>query len=222
MNSIQYKIERSRRKWYNIIVKDGIVIAHVPLRMSDKEVLKVLEEKRTWIEREVERSRLASKRFERLKHLTHVMIFGQIYEVDFGAVKKSILQEGKFVMPLRFDCKGKAIVRTIKKLLKGKAEEFLTTELAKKPYVYKSFALSNARTKWASCTADNRLQFNWRIVCLPPVLIDYLIVHELCHTIHHNHSPAYWALVASHLPNHKVLRKQLKDYSELTGLYRDK
>ena len=221
MDCIQYKIERSRRNGYSIIVKDGTVTVRVPLRTSDGQALKILEEKRSWIERKVEQSRSAIRRFEPLRQLTHVMIFGQMYEVCFSNLKQPTLHEDKLVLPARFGGNNKATERAIKKFLKGLAEEFLTAGLATKPYEHNGYTMSNARTKWASCTADNRLQFNWRIACLPPVLIDYLIIHELCHTIHHNHSPVYWSLVASHIPNHKVLRKQLKDYSELTGLYRN-
>jgi len=190
--------------------------------MSDEQAHKILNDKRIWVERKLEEGRLARQRVEPLRRLTHVMIFGRLKEVIFDAVKKPTLQEDKLILPLRFDGNEKAIVRIIKKLLKGFAKDYLTAELIKKPYAHRGFTLSNARTKWASCSADNRMQFNWRIACLPPILINYLMVHEMCHTIHHNHSSAYWLLVASHVPNHKTLRKQLKDYSELTQLYRDK
>ncbi len=65
-------------------------------------------------------------------------------------------------------------------------------------------------TQWGSCSRKKNLNFNYKIVFLPPYLQDYLIVHELCHLREMNHSKAFWAQVEAILPDHREHRKQLR------------
>jgi predicted metal-dependent hydrolase len=69
--------------------------------------------------------------------------------------------------------------------------------------------ISDAKTRWGSCSHRNTLRFNWRLMMTPPALIDYVIVHELAHVPHKNHGPHFWALVEAHMPDYKTRRKQL-------------
>lgn len=75
---------------------------------------------------------------------------------------------------------------------------------------YRRVFIRKQRTIWGTCSARKNLSFNYRIVFLPPHLIDYVIVHELCHLAQLNHSPAFWALVGRAIPNHRELRKELR------------
>lgn len=71
-------------------------------------------------------------------------------------------------------------------------------------------AIRNQKTRWGSCSKRGNLNFSYRIALLPPVLADYVIVHELCHLGEFNHSPAFWALVARACPDHRALRRALR------------
>ena len=81
--------------------------------------------------------------------------------------------------------------------------------------IYGSVSIRDQKTRWGSCSHKNNLSFNYRIVFLPSELADYIIVHELCHTIEHNHSPRFWAQVARALPNHLLLRKTIRTRYQL-------
>ncbi len=76
--------------------------------------------------------------------------------------------------------------------------------------IYNKVFIKNSRTRWGSCSEKGNLNFNYRIALLPEALADYVVVHELCHLIHFNHSPAFWAEVARTVPNWRVLRRQLR------------
>jgi len=69
--------------------------------------------------------------------------------------------------------------------------------------------LSDARTRWGSCGANGRLLLNWRLMLLPPHLIDYVAAHEIAHLRELNHSPRFWDIVASLYPGHRSARREL-------------
>lgn len=70
--------------------------------------------------------------------------------------------------------------------------------------------IKNHRSRWGSCSSKGNLNFNYRLLFLPPQLADYIVVHELCHLRHMNHSKKFWELVAVAMPDHKELRKELR------------
>ncbi|MEG0806775.1 MAG: SprT family zinc-dependent metalloprotease [Alistipes sp.] len=73
-----------------------------------------------------------------------------------------------------------------------------------------------SRTKWGSCSGCNHISLSLFLMTLPEHLRDYVIIHELCHTAHHNHSPRFHALVDHHVAGHeKTLNRELKSYSIL-------
>lgn len=76
---------------------------------------------------------------------------------------------------------------------------------------YNMVRIGDQRTRWGSCSARGNLNFNYRIVFLTKKQADYIIVHELCHIQELNHSERFWRLVAREIPDHKVVRKQLKE-----------
>lgn len=70
--------------------------------------------------------------------------------------------------------------------------------------------ITSARTRFGSCSAKNSISFSWRLMQYSPETIDYVVVHELCHILHHDHSAAFWAEVSRYLPDYKERQKQLK------------
>jgi hypothetical protein len=80
-------------------------------------------------------------------------------------------------------------------------------------FEYKRVAIRNQRSRWGSCSTKQNLNFNFRIVFLPIELVDYIVVHELCHLQHFNHSPDFWATVATQLPDYAVRKQALYEIS---------
>ena len=80
---------------------------------------------------------------------------------------------------------------------------------------FRSLKLSSARTRWGSCSMKKNINLNWRLINAPQEILDYVIVHELSHTIHHNHSKYFWTHVASMMPDYATHRKWLKDHGRM-------
>jgi len=75
---------------------------------------------------------------------------------------------------------------------------------------WQRLGLSNARTRWGSASTDGSIRLNWRLIQFRPAVIDYVVAHELSHLREMNHSPRFWATVASVMPDYAALRLELK------------
>ena len=75
---------------------------------------------------------------------------------------------------------------------------------------YRQLILSNPERRWGSCTVKNVIRLNWRLIMAPLPLIDYVVVHELSHVVHKNHSPRFWGLVEKIMPDYVERRKQMR------------
>lgn len=104
-----------------------------------------------------------------------------------------------------------------KKILTKKAREYLPYRLeyfAKLyGYQYEKCRLSHAATRWGSCSSNKTISLNIGLMQVPEPLRDYVILHELAHLNHMDHSPAFWAEVAEHDPQYKDHNKKLKNFS---------
>ena len=84
---------------------------------------------------------------------------------------------------------------------------------------YPSLSVTSARARWGSCSYNNALHFSFRLLYAPPAVIDYVVVHELAHTFHRNHSRQFWATVERFVPDYRKKRDWLKEKSILMQIF---
>ena len=211
------KVVRSKRKTLSISVTNvGEVVVRAPLRYPDEKIAAFLADKESWI----------------LKHKTRILSAGIALPSNgwdgytlllLGQPHTVVLTDGSRI---RLDGERKRIEvprekseERLRRWLKENARRIFTERVralaSEMGLTYQSLELSSARTTWGTCTGDNRLRLNFRLLYAPKAVIEYVIVHELCHTLHHDHSKAFWLAVESVIPDYKSRRKWLKDRGAL-------
>lgn len=93
-----------------------------------------------------------------------------------------------------------------KKLIKERVDHYNTYY----QFNYNRISIKKHETRWGSCSKKGNLNFNYKLFFLPLELVDYVVVHELCHLQELNHSKKFWALVSEQIPHHKHCRNELK------------
>ena len=120
---------------------------------------------------------------------------------------------------LFFSGQGNNFKKIIENWYKKESLEYLvlrTSFLAKIMSVkYNSVKIKNFKRRLGSCSYKNDIVYNWRIIMSPKAIIDYIIIHELCHTVHFNHSKNFWILVKEFSPYYKDHKSWLKKNSEM-------
>jgi predicted metal-dependent hydrolase len=77
---------------------------------------------------------------------------------------------------------------------------------------YRRIMLRDQRSRWGSCSTTGTLSFNWRLVLAPHDVLDYVVVHEVCHLVEHNHSKSFWSLVAKRRPGYLEPKQWLDEH----------
>ena len=201
----------------------GEVRLTIPRRMSAQEALRFLEEKRDWVLRA--RARMAERCRPQLivppyATRTHRLSL----EPVAGTEMRVRVSDGR--IGVRYpseltpedDRVQEAIRRGIEEAWRIEAKAYLpgrVAELARQTGLRCGrVTIRNARTRWGSCSVNNDISLSLHLMKLPDPLIDYIILHELCHTRHKNHGPRFHALLDKVCQGrHLVLRRQLKAYS---------
>ena len=113
---------------------------------------------------------------------------------------------------------GKTVIRTNRReylKYKEKARRLVKERIAhfNKFYNFKfnRIAIKNQKTLWGSCSGDGNLNFNYILALVSPRIADYIVVHEMCHLWHFDHSKEFWKLVGLAIPDYKEIRKEVKD-----------
>lgn len=216
-------IERSKRKTLSLtVLKNGNVIVKAPITMKDEIINRFVEEKQSWLQEKLSSIKETQNKFEDIISGAKIMIYGNKYSVVKADIK-SIQTSDKFELfvPNKYEGEkqSKAISTWLKKLAKKVLSERLSFIENRINLKSTSLKIGDSRGRWGSCNSYGNIILNYRVVMLPPKIIDYVIVHELCHLLELNHSKKFWQNVEKFLPNYEIQRKNIKEYGFLLSLY---
>lgn len=208
-----YKIIYSKRRTIQITVSDdnGITV-RCPFHTGKWRIERFLDEKQSWIEKILQRN---SERFQKLNEVLDfraVLLDGQQVPLILG--EKNLITPSCVYLKKKEDIQ-KLFIKFFSQSFLDEVK-YISENSGLVPF---SVKIRNYKSRWGCCDINGNILFNYKLFMLPLSLREYVIIHELCHLMHHNHSTAFWGLVESYLPNYKSLRKQLKNYNFLTKLY---
>lgn len=209
---MRYQLIRSKRKTIAICVnKDGSVTVRAPLRAAQVAIDRFVSEKKDWIaEKSAQMMANAAERENYNIAVDSVLpLLGREYPVVGG---ESINFTGScFTIPHRdFETLKPQIINLYKTLAHNYISERAAYFSKRTALFPASVRIGSANTYWGSCSGKNSLNFSWKLIMADPEVIDYVIVHELAHTVQHNHSARFWQLVQGVLPDYKERRAKLK------------
>lgn len=216
------KIIHSNRKSIALIVGlDGSIIVRAPYKATSKQIDAFIKEKEGWIRSKKE---IADKlpRFKPNEFVSgeEFLYLGELYPL--AVVDK---QPEPLVLSEKFLISKSALPKAKEVFInwyKNQAKRVITerTEMFAKEngFTYKRIRITNAKTRWGSCSSKGSLNFTWRLVMAPQQVIDYVVVHELIHLKVRNHSKEYWNKVIQIMPDYKERRTWLHDNGQLLYL----
>jgi predicted metal-dependent hydrolase len=214
---------RSRRKTISLtITRDAKLVVRAPLRTSLKEIERLVRTKESWI---TEKKKQAQERLSNLvafkvKPEGCLLFMGNPLKVIYcDSVSKVTRTLDGLLIPINQRDNARNL---IEKWYKQQAKAILAQRICQiseqAGIPFKDVRITSARRRWGSCNSINRIQLTWRLIMAESRAIDYVIVHELCHVIHKNHSPMFWRKVEEIMPDYKMHRDWLKKHAYILDI----
>lgn len=214
MSMIEPKeIKRSRRRTIALIIDNsGELIVRAPFYATDKEIMTFVVQKQDWIaaksqamrQRKQEQPQLSLSEGERIPFL------GREYEILRRNIAKPVLAKDILFIPDSKKAKDKLIA-----WYKEQAAGYLRVHVHEQALIMGvepiGIKVTSAKTRWGSCSYQNHLNFSWHLILCPPEIVNYVIVHELCHIWHKNHGRNFWKSVELYDSQYRAHEQWLKD-----------
>lgn len=190
-------IEYKNRKTLAVAIdSQGIITIKAPNKMTEDEILKLLEPMIPRIE----------KRLENLEKNREIYKRGSLNTEDkfklFGEYKN---------LP-EFSIAKEDLEKFYRKELQGYLKISLNKYAKILGVKYKNFRINNVKTSWGTCNSKKELTFNVKLAMAPFDVIDYVVLHELCHIVHMNHDRSFWNLVGKIMPDYKLKKDYLSKF----------
>lgn len=184
-----------------------------PQRMKETAIRKFVEQQGDWIKRKQARAQEDALPERQFVPGEYFMYLGEEFPLRLVQRQKPALVMDKvFKLSESAQPQAKSVFEAWYKNQAGTLiPERVNLYARRDKFKFNKLRISSARKRWGSCSAKRTLSFTWRLVMAPLDVIDYVVVHELCHLIRLDHSEKYWDLVAGILPDYKLKRKWLKD-----------
>ena len=211
----------SERKTTDIVIeRNGVIVVRPPVAYSPEQVDAIVESKRMWIYRN-----LAEWRDLNATAVVREWVNGETFLYLGRSYRLSLMTDqacdlklkgGRFHLNRKLTDKGgtdaakKAFETYYADKGLGRIKERVHSFAAKVGVTPSSVKVQDMGYRWGTCSKINALAFHWKCMMAPPKIIDYIIVHELCHIHHRNHSDAFWNEVDKVMPDYRERKEWLK------------
>jgi hypothetical protein len=224
---IQYNIKKGKRKKTVAVHINPMATITVfsPRHLDDEKIRMIVQKKARWIlekQKQVESNRHSNSMKEFVSGESFPYL-GKLYRLKVmktaeDTIRKCRLVNGRFLVEINGNHETEVNRTVVKKALvdwyleraetkiKERVDRF-SQQIGKTPL---SIKIKNQERRWGSCSRNGSIRYNWKIIMAPISIMDYVIVHELCHLIYSHHSPPFWQKVQSIIPDYRRRRDWLK------------
>ncbi|MBR6779132.1 MAG: M48 family metallopeptidase [Clostridia bacterium] len=216
-NYIPAVIKRVKRRSIALIIdRQGQLIVRAPLKCPDREIFAFIKQKSDWIEKKQQEIKQNAIKPLDLTDNSTFIYFGKKYIVRTKPNGRVAIKDDYIYIP------NTNVKVSVTRFLKNNLKK-VCTDLANKysqmfKFEYKSISITSAKTCWGSCSGQNRLNFTYRLALCPIPVVEYIVIHELCHTKVKNHSTNFWKLVKSIYPEYKTIERWLKTNRQIIDM----
>jgi len=179
----------------------------LPARAPERAAAAAVSELRPWIERRLDEAR------EALAHVAAragtVPYLGAQLELVTQPGRTRVHRKGERLLVPETDAQA-SLERYYRRAARAEIGPRLDRATALAGSSYRDLSIRAQRTRWASCSADGRMSFNWRLLLAPEPVLDYVVWHEVCHLQILDHSPRFWALLERWWPSYRDERDWLR------------
>ena len=205
----------SRREVKNArlrVNEDGTVHLFVPLAFTDEDIEKLLDRKKAWIESKQkffeQKAKISLRRNE-------ILLFGNRYAYFYSTKYQNkivVNHESRTIQAKRDLLDLKVQEKWLKSLAKKYVSERVATLSEALLLPYNKLYIRSPKRKWGNCSLEKNISINWRLIKAPAFVIDYVITHELCHTVIMKHTARFQTLLRSHCPDCEAAQAWLDKY----------
>jgi len=202
---------------------EGAIRVYAPRGMRLRDIDQMVRQRAdqlTRMGRDVDRKLAEDRRNHPVSDGSTLMIEGapHVIRLSRDTRVRGVAEDGAFHLSLPRPEDDQAVRAAIRATLSARALERIRQRLAHyAPLIGRQpgrVAIREQKTRWGSCSVKGNLNFNWKLIMAPPPVLDYVVIHELCHLWEFNHSPRFWTLVEKQMPDYRVWKKWLKDHAD--------
>ena len=200
-------IKRSQRKTLSIEIKPTNVIVRAPQQLDQATINNWVKSREKWINQHWQSMQCQLIKRPTIEDGGFTYVKGRSYRLLFSDSKPNVVMDKKCIV-VNANTKAKALnilknwyIEQAKVYFRARVD-VLSKKLALSTQV-KGLSFRKTKTKWGHCSSKGHLQFNWLLMMMPEEVIDYVIVHELCHLIEMNHSKKFWSWVGTICPDYR-------------------
>ncbi|MBU8917290.1 SprT family zinc-dependent metalloprotease [Neobacillus sp. 114] len=212
--TIRFEIKYKNRTSVGMTIDSyGNVEIQAPKGISDEKILQLLEEKWDIIQQKLMemKGRLDGPQEKAYKHGESFLYLGNTYPIqiiqDKNITEDRVSFEGErlhiYVKQLDDEKIKQALKRFYYQQCKALVEKSISSYQSHFKTKPRSIRITDSKTTWGTCDSKLQLTFNWRLAMAPREVIDYVVVHEMCHMVHLNHDRSFWRLVGKIMPDYK-------------------
>jgi predicted metal-dependent hydrolase len=227
---IEYQVVRSHRKTLSLQVRYGQVLVRAPYCVDEKFISTFIEKKSAWLKAKIIQQSQADDLCCDFSQGSTLFLFGKLVTLHITFAKKvqTLLSDdinNKQILTIVLAERNKkklsnkvllatAVKKHIEQYFKQQAEHIIPLKVATYAQLTSlkpsSIKIRQYRSRWGSCNSRGELSFNTLLMMLPIDVINYVVVHELCHLQHLNHSKEFWQLVAKYFPHYNQAKQWVK------------